>query len=122
MGRSIVIHIDEATCARNGRDPSATKLVEVAKTFGTVETLDSALAAERAKSQATINSLMAQNEEIKEYEVTPAELAVLKAMREKSKKESEQYEAAIKQRDDQLEAIRVENENRAATIRALYGL
>lgn len=122
MGRSIVVHIDEATCAKYERDPSAVKLVEIAKTFGTVETLDSVLAADRAKNQATINNLVAQNEEIKEYAVTPEELVVLKAMREKSKKESEQYIAAIKQRDDQLEAIRVENENRAATIRALYGL
>lgn len=120
--RSIVVHILDDVCAKNGRDPEATKLIEIAKTFGSVETLDSALAAERAKSQATINNLMAQNEQIKEYEVTPEELAVLRAMREKSKKESEQYTAAIKQRDDQLEAIRVENENRAATIKALYGL
>ena len=122
MSRSIVVYIDEATCAKYERDPNAAKLIEIAKTFGTVETLDSVLAADRAKSQATINSLLTQNEEIKEFAVTPEELTVLKAMREKSKKESEQYTAAIKQRDDQLEAIRVENENRAATIRALYGL
>ena len=120
--RSIVLHIDDDVCATNGKDPQAQKLIEVAKTYGRVETLDSALASERARSQGIIDGLTAQLEAIKEFGVTPEELKVLKALREKSKNESVAYESALKKRDDQLEAIKVENENRAAAIKAMFGL
>ena len=120
--KSIVVHVSDDVCAKNGRDPEATKLIEIARTFGSVETLESALAADRAKSQVVINNLTEQLEAIKENEVTPAELELLRAIRKKAAKEAEQYQADIKQRDDQLKAIQVENENRAAAIRTMFGL
>ena len=120
--RSIVIHIDPNVCVQNNRDPNATKLIEIAKTFGQVEPLDSALAAERAKSQKTINGLIAQNEAIKEKQVTDDELEFLRFLRAQKQKDAKQYQAEITKRDEQLEAVRVENENRAAAIKALYGL
>lgn len=119
--KSIVVHIDEATCTKNNRDPNATKLIEIARTFGTVESLDCVLASERAKSQAVISDLTAQNERIKEFEVTPDELEYLRFIRAMKKKDSELYQAEITKRDDQLKAIQIENENRAAAIKAMYG-
>lgn len=130
--KSIVVHIREDVCAQNGRDPEAVKLIEVARTFGTVETLDSAMAAERSKQQTVFNNLTAQYEAdlaekeakikaIEEFNVTPEELEVLRAIRAKSASEAVQYKKEIHTRDEQLRAIQVENENRAAAIKAMYG-
>lgn len=119
--KAIVVTIMDDVCAKNGRDPQGTKLIEIAKTFGSVESLESVLSAERAKSQSIIDGLTAQLESIKEQKVTPEELKVLKAIREKSVAEKAESEAIIASRDAQLKAIQVENENRAAKIKAIYG-
>ena len=132
MPKSFVVHVREDIAKANGRDPEATKLIDLAKTFGTVETLDSALSAEKAKHQVVINNLSAQYEaeiteknayiaSIEEKNVTEAELKVLRVMREKEALEKANYEAEIAIRDEQLKAIQVENENRAAAIKAMYG-
>ena len=130
--KDIVIHVLDHVCKEHGRDPEAVKLIELAKTFGTVETLDSALSSEKAKSQVVINNLKIQHEkelaekdakiaDLERYSVTPEEFEVVKVIRKKSEAEKAEADAAIAKRDEQLKAIQVENENRAATIRALYG-
>lgn len=128
--KDIVIHIREDICARNERDPEATKLLEVAKQYGSVETLDSALASERAEHQAVIrnlstqydsqiDALKAEMEHIKEFKVTEEELKILRVVRAKSAIEASNYEEAIRSRDEQLKEIRLENEDRNAKIIAL---
>lgn len=130
--KDIVIHVKEDVCATYNRDPEATKLIEIAREFGTVETLDSALSAERAKHQAVLTSLRAVHETkvreleeklhaIEEKAVTVEELEVLRALRRKAALEATAYEEALKSRDEQLIAVTVENENRAASIKALFG-
>ena len=132
MPKSFVVHVREDIAKANGRDPEATKLMDLARTFGTVESLDSALSAERAKHQAVITNLNAQYEaeiaekdayiaSIEEKAVTDAELKVLRVMREKEAAEKAGYESEIATRDEQLKAIQIENENRAAAIKAMYG-
>ena len=132
MPKSFVVHVREDIAKANGRDPEATKLMDLAKTFGTVESLDSALSAERAKHQAVITNLNSQYEaeiaekdayiaSIEEKAVTDAELKVLRVMREKEAAEKAGYESEIATRDEQLKAIQIENENRAAAIKAMYG-
>lgn len=131
--KDIVVHVSDAVCASNQRDPEATALIEAAKTFGTVESLDNALAAERAKAQAEINRLTAQHNAevdalrarlaaIEERAVTDAELEILRSVRKKAEIESAQFQNEIKVRDDQLSAIVAEQEARKQQIRALYGL
>ena len=131
--KDIVVHVSDSVCAANNRDPEATALIEAARTFGTVETLESALAAERTKAQAEINRLTAQHNAevdalraklaaIEERAVTDAELEILRSVRKKAEVESAQYQSEIKARDDQLSAIVAEQEARKQQIRALYGL
>jgi glucose-6-phosphate isomerase len=131
--KDIVVHVSDAVCAANQRDPEATALIEAAKSFGTVETLENALAAERAKAQAEINRLTAQHNAevdalraklaaIEERAVTDAELEILKVIRKKADMESAQFQGEIKRRDEQLAAIVAEQEARKQQIRALYGL
>lgn len=131
--KDIVVHVSDSVCAANNRDPEATALIEAAKSFGTVETLEHALAQERAKAQAEINHLTAQHNaevdelrakiaSIEERAATDEELEILRAIRKKSELESVQFKNEIKARDDQLSAIVAEQEARKQQIRALYGL
>lgn len=131
--KDIVVHVSDAVCAANQRDPEATALIEAAKTFGTVESLEHAIASERAKAQAEINRLNAQHNAevdalraklaaIEERAVTDAELEILKALRKKADAEACAFKTEIQRRDDQLSAIVAEQEARKQQIRALYGL
>jgi hypothetical protein len=130
--KDIVVHILDSVCAANNRDPEAAALIDAAKTFGTVETLENALAAEKAKCQAEINRLTMQHEaevnelkakltSIEENQITAEELEILRAVRKKSVAESAKYEAELKLRDDQLSQVVAEGEARKQQIRALYG-
>ena len=131
--KDLVIHIREDVCKAHNRDPEATALIEAARTFGTVETLENALASEKAKWQANLNNLSAQHEvEVKELKariaaieenaVTPAELEILRGIRKKAAAESEEYVKAINARDEQFQALMLENDARKEQIKALFGL
>lgn len=118
----IVVTIQDDVCAKNGRDPEATALIEAARNFGKVESWETAIATEKAKYQAIINNLTAQVEANAENGVTPAELEILRAVRKKSADEVAAYERTVAERDAQLLAVKSENENRAAQIKAILGL
>ncbi len=120
--KTIVITILDDVCAANGKDPEATNLIEVAKSYGKVEYWESAVATERTKYQSIINNLTAQLDAISENNVSPTELEVLKAVRKKANVESSAYEQAIAERDAQLKAVQLESENRATQIKAILGL
>lgn len=130
--KSFVVHVQDSVCAQNNRDPEATTLIEAARSFGTVETLDAALATQKAKYEAEIarltnqhnanvDGLTAKIAAIEENAVTADELEVLRVLRAKSNKEAAGYQATITERDNQLNAIKLESENRAAQIAAMFG-
>lgn len=131
--KDIVIHVREDICAKFNRDPEAVKLIEVAKEFGVVESLESAIANERANHQTVVQNLTTQYEgiikdleakicEIKEQHVTPEEIEVLRAIRKKASIEAAQYEDEIEARDEQLKAIVADNESRVSQLKALFKL
>lgn len=120
--KKIVITIQDDVCAKNGRDPEATALIEAARSFGKVESWETAIAAEKATYQAVINNLRTEMEAISENGVTAEELEVLRVLRRKSANETAHYEAIISERDAQLRTIQAENENRAAQIKSILGL
>ena len=130
--KSFVVHVQDSVCAQNNRDPEATTLIEAARSFGTVETLDAALATQKAKYEAEIarltnqhnanvDGLTAKIAAIEENAVTADELEVLRVLRAKANKEAAGYQATITERDNQLNAIKLESENRAAQIAAMFG-
>jgi hypothetical protein len=120
--KKIVITIQDDVCVKNGRDPEATALIEAAKSFGKVESWDSAILAEKTQYQASLDNIRKNLESIKDFGVTEAELEVLKVLRKKSAAEAAAFEKTIADRDAQLNAIKVESENRVAQIRAIYGI
>lgn len=119
--KTFVVTVMDDVCAKNNRDPEATGLIEAARTFGKVETLDAVLASERANYEGIIRNLRQQLEANAESGVTELELEVLRIIRKKSAAEAATYEHTIAERDAQLQAIRQESENRAAQIKAIYG-
>ena len=131
--KDIVIHVLDSVCESNNRDPEATALIEAAKNFGSVESLDQALATERMKFQTEIANMKSRHEQevkdlrarvisIEEKAVTPAELELLRAIRKKSEAEAVEFKTEIKRRDEQLSAIVAECEARKQQIKTLYGL
>lgn len=130
--KSFVVHVQDSVCAQNNRDPEATTLIEAARSFGTVESLDAALSAQKSKYELEISKLKAQHEAtvdalnaklalIEENGVTADELEVLRVLRAKSNKEAEGYKATIAERDNLLNSMKLESENRAAQIAAMFG-
>jgi F0F1-type ATP synthase delta subunit len=130
--KDIVIHVCESVCAAHNRDPEAKTLIEVAQSFGSVESLESALSNAKAQWQAEMNKLMAQHNAevaelrnalnaIAENKVTAPELKILRLIREKSALEAAAFEKDIQARDDLLRATRSDYEAKAAQIRALLG-
>lgn len=130
--KSFVVHVQDSVCAQNNRDPEALTLIEAARSFGTVETLDAALATQKAKYDAEIARLTNQHNAIvdglnarilaiEENGVTADELEVLRVLRAKADKEASGYQATIAERDNQLNAVKLEAENRAAQIAAMFG-
>lgn len=120
--KTIVVTILDDVCAKNNKDPNATNLIEVAKTYGKVESLDSVLAAERMKYEQTIVNMRTQLDACAEHGVTPAELEILRMIRKKAQDESAGYEKTIAERDQQLKSIQVENESRVAQIKSILGV
>lgn len=120
--KKIVITVQDDVCAKNGRDPEAAALIEAARTFGKVESWDVAIAGVQAEYQGIIKNLTSQVDAAAEHCVTPAELEVLRVIRKKSEAEKLDLEAAIAERDAQLVAVQLENENRNAQIRSILGL
>jgi hypothetical protein len=130
--KSFVVHVQDSVCAQNNRDPEAASLIEAARSFGTVETLDAALSAQKSKYEIEIAKLKTQHEAIvdelnakltliEEKGVTAEELEVLRVIRAKSDREAEGYKATIAERDNMLNAWKLESENRAAQIAAMFG-
>lgn len=131
--KDIVIHVREDVCAKYNRDPEAVKLIEIAKQFGYVESLDEALADERETHHVVVTNLEEQYIEkmkkleaelaaIKEQKVSAEEIEILRAVRAKAEVEAREYEAAIKLRDDQLKTVIAEDENRVAQLKTLFKL
>ena len=119
--KTIVVTIREDICALNQRDPSGASLIEAAKSFGTVIPWEEAIASVKAESQKTIDGLTTQLELIKENEVTPAELEILRALRKKAATEGRSYEDEISKLKGQLEQVVAESASRAEKIKAILG-
>lgn len=120
--KTIVITVLDDVCAKNNKDPHAANLIEVAKTYGKVESLDTVLAAERLKYEQTINNMRTQLDACAEHAVTPEELEILRMIRKKSQAEAEGYKKTIEDRDRQLVAIQAEQESRIAQIKSVLGV
>lgn len=108
-------------CTANGKDVNATKILEVMKTYGTVEDYETHIKALRSEDKKTIDNLVAQVEAIKSQNLTADEIELINVYRKliaaSNKVHIDEKETLRKQLDD----VYAENEERNAAIAALIG-
>lgn len=116
-----VFTVKEDICAQNEKDPTAKQLLETMQKYGEVKDYETIIAEVRAEDKKTIAGLYTQLEAIKEQKLTPDEIRVVKTYREcVAAKEAEHIaknECLVKQ----LQAVKVESEQRIARIRQAIG-
>jgi hypothetical protein len=108
--KKLVLTIKDDVCLANGKDVNASRLIEVARTYGTVEEFDSVVAQIRAEYQTTLDNVVAQNEAIKAQNLTDEEIAIVNAYRTQRAKAVKVYQdenAGLKQT---LEDVKTEHE------------
>ena len=108
--KKVVLTIKDEICAKNGKDPNATDLLNVMSHYGTVEAFESAFAKEKAEYQTTIDGLNSQLNAIKEQELTADELHMVKAYRQNKNAVIAACEAKI---NAMAETLRLGNEKLA---------
>lgn len=90
--KKIVLTIKDDVCLKNDKDVNATQLIEVAKKYGTVEDYDSCVAQIRAEYQAALDNVVAQNEAIKQQNLSDEEIAMVNVYRTQRAKAVKVYE------------------------------
>lgn len=105
-----VLTIDEATCSKNNKDVRATELLTVMAHYGTVERYEVVEAKILAEHQKVNADLHAQLNAIKEQELTPDEIAMVKEYRRNKQTVVAECEAKI---TAMAETLRIGNEKLA---------
>lgn len=117
--KKYVFTVKDEVCTANGKDVNATKLLEVMRTYGVIEDYDKHVATIKAEYQAALDSVVAQNEAIKEQNLSAEEIELVNEYRKLRAKATQSYineNSALKK---QLSDIRAENETRISKIAAI---
>lgn len=116
--KSYVFTVREDICAANGKDVTATNLLEKMKLYGSVEDFDSVIAKGKAEYQLAVDNLKAQLTAISEQKLTAEEIKLVKVYRDCKNSTDKELLAKIDSLTKQLEDIKAENESRIEKIRA----
>jgi hypothetical protein len=90
--KKLVFTIKDDVCTANAKDVNATRLLEVMKGYGTVEDYDAHVAGIKAEYQKTLDNVVAQNEAIKQQNLSDEEIAIVNAYRTQRAKAVKVYE------------------------------
>ena len=119
--KKYVFTVKDDVCALNGKDINATELLEVMKHYGSVEDFEKVFASVKAEYQETVDSLTAQNDAIKAFNLSNDEYELIKAYRSCRAVISAGYESRIETLETQLDDIRTEEQTRLEKIMAILG-
>ena len=119
--KKYVFTVKDDVCALNGKDINATELLGVMSHYGSVEDYESVFAGVKAEYQGTVDSLTAQNEAIKAFNLSSDEFELVKAYRACRATISAGYESRINILETQLTDIRTEEQTRLEKIMAILG-
>jgi uncharacterized protein YeeX (DUF496 family) len=108
--KKVVLTINDAVCLQNGKDVNATELLKVMRTYGTVEDFDSAVAQMKAEYQKTLDDVVAQNEAIKQQNLSEEEIAMVNAYRTQRAKAVKVYIDENAKLNKTLEDVKTEHE------------
>ena len=79
--QKFVFTVKDDVCTANGKDVNATRILEVMHKYGTVEEYDTVVAGLKQEYQNVLDNVVAQNEAIKEQNLTADEIAMINAYR-----------------------------------------
>lgn len=119
--KAFVFTVKDDVCTANNKDVNATKILEVMRTYGTVEDYDEHFKGIKATYQASLDNVVAQNEAIKEQNLTSDEIQLVNEYRKLRAKATQSYITENDVLRKQLEEIQAENEKRNDAIAVLIG-
>lgn len=90
-----VFILQEDVCAKNGKDPSGTRLLEKMNEYGKVIRFDDCINEVKAEYQASIDNLVKQVESLSERNLTNDELRLVNAYRMCKQDSDQQFLAKI---------------------------
>ncbi len=119
--KKYVFTIKDDVCSANNKDINATELLGVMQHYGVVEDYDKVVAGVSNEYQSSIDGLTRQLTAIKDQELTDDEIAMVKAYRAQKQNTIASYKAVAENYASQLQAVKAENEQRNARIKAILG-
>lgn len=119
--KKYVFTVKDDVCLANGKDVNATRVLEVMATYGTVEDYDDVVAKIKAEYQEALDNVVAQNEAIKQQNLTEEEIALVNEYRKQRAKAVQAYIDENTKLTTQLEEIKTEYENRITLISEIIG-
>ena len=119
--KQYVFTIDENVCLANGKDVTAVNLLEVMKTYGTIEDYDAHFAAEKAKNQALVDGLVAKYEAIESQKLTEDEIEAINLLRKIKANEVKGYVEKNTELENHINVMKSEAERCANLIMEALG-
>lgn len=117
--KTFVVTVLDDVVAKNGKDPEALQLIEAARTYGKVETLEAVTEGIRKEYEEVIRNLRIQLDACAEHGVTPTELEVLRLIRKKSAIEAQDFENNIADLKALVKSLEENHEATLAKIRSV---
>lgn len=120
--KKYVFTMKEDVCEANQKTTEQQiKILDKLREYGAVEDYDKVIAPVQAEYQGVVDNLTAQLNAIKEQELTVDEIKIVKAYRENKASVVNEYIAETDKYKAQLEAVKTENEQRVAKLKAILG-
>ncbi len=79
--KKYIFTVRDDTCVANEKDVNATRVLEVMRTYGTVEDYDAHVAVIKQEYQDALDNVVAQNEAIKAQNLSDEEIELVNAYR-----------------------------------------
>lgn len=120
--KKYVFTMKEDVCEANNKTPEKQiELIKKMNEYGTVEDYEKVISPVQAEYQGVVDNLTAQLTAIKEQELTVDEIKIVKSYRENKASVVNEYIAEADKYKAQLEAVKTENEQRVAKLKAILG-
>jgi uncharacterized damage-inducible protein DinB len=114
--KKYVFTVKDDVCLANEKDVNAVRVLEVMKTYGSVEDYDAHIAAVKNEYQEALDNVVAQNEAIKQQNLTDEEIALVNEYRKQRAKAVQTYIDENARLNQTLETVKAEHEKTIAII------
>ena len=108
--KKFVFTVKDDVCLANGKDVNATKVLEVMKTYGTVEDYEVVISKIKGEYQEALDNVVAQNEAIKQQNLTDEEIALVNEYRRQRAKAVQVYIDENAKLNKTLEEVKAKHE------------